>query len=219
MTLNTILTIRHELNREMSATQRLAVIVIGLSLLVVPDAGALQAPLRSTGSRTTPPLTSTETPTVLYYRDNIQDEVGIRKGLNPQLPKTQQKEQESSRTGFQMEIFRNMATTQVIALLGVTGMTALVMAISGHGADLNSIHWNDSNSFRSLFDVSDLIGWRFIQGVLAAVPMIYLSKQVETSDRRDMSHVNFSTISKLLILMNHMIYEPAVSLMSSQTWS
>jgi hypothetical protein len=109
-----------------------------------------------------------------------------------------------------------MATTQAFALLGVTSMTALVMVISGHGVDLNSIHWNGSDIFRALFDVSDLSGWRFFQGALAAIPVIYLSKQVETSDRRDMSHVNFSTISTLLILMNIMIYERCVSLALSR---
>lgn len=186
--------------------KQFGVFVIGLRLLALPDAIALQAPLRSSVSRTTLPLTSTETPTALHYRDNVQDEEGMKKGLNSQLPQRQQKEQGRTATARQMEVFLNMAATQTVALLGVTCITELVMAISGHGAGLNSIHWNDSDSFRSLFAVSDLNGWRFFQGALAAIPMIYLSKQVETSDRRDMSHVNFSTMSKLLILMNRTIY-------------
>jgi hypothetical protein len=64
------------------AMKHFEVFVVGLSLLALPRAISLQAPLRSSVSRTISPQTFTETPTALHYRDNVQDEEGIRKGLN-----------------------------------------------------------------------------------------------------------------------------------------
>lgn len=188
-----------QLTPKMTNVKRYSLIMMALlPMTMVPAAVALQPPLQTTANRIKPLSMSTETPTALHYRDNVQGEEGLLNVLSSLMPRQQQTQLTATpEIGVQVDLIRNMATSQAVALAGVTGLAAAAMAMSGHGVDLNAIHWNDSDNFRSLFDVAHTSGWRCVQGVLAAMPMIYVSQHVETSDKRDMSHVNFSTMSKL----------------------
>lgn len=198
-----------QLTPKMTNVKRYSLIMMALlPMTMVPAAVALQPPLQTTANRIKPLSMSTETPTALHYRDNVQDEEGLLNLLSSLMPRQQQTQLTATpEIGVQVDLIRNMATSQAVALAGVTGLTAAAMAMSGHGVDLNAIHWNDSDNFRSLFDVAHTSGWRCVQGVLAAMPMIYVSQHVETSDKRDMSHVNFSTMNMVMTLFGRRNHE------------
>ena len=94
---------------------------------------------------------------------------------------------------------RSVAMSQALVLVVVTLATASVLAVSGHHFDMSTLHWNGSNEFFSFWDFQ-ATPLRIVEGVLAAVPMIYLGTQVEKSDDRDASHVNFSTMNMVMSL-------------------
>lgn len=94
---------------------------------------------------------------------------------------------------------RSLATSQAIILTLTTLITMAALFFNGHGFNINSVHWNGSNDFFSLWDLR-LTPTRLVEGVAAAMPMIYFGSMLEHSDRRDASHVNFSTINMVMTL-------------------
>mmetsp|Transcript_3320 Transcript_3320/g.5430 ORF Transcript_3320/g.5430 Transcript_3320/m.5430 type:complete len:182 (+) Transcript_3320:2718-3263(+) len=181
----------------MKTVKKIPLFVGMLMVTGIPTSVAFQRPpnVKSALSKTAMPTVSTDSQTVLNYRDHIEDEGGLLNGLKPSMP--EQLQNRLLKTGVQLNVVRNMATAQAGALMVASGFAATALAASGHPIDLNCIHWNGAtDSFRPLFDFTHLNVWQCIQGILAATPMIYLSSQVEKSDKRDVSHVNFSTMSK-----------------------
>lgn len=102
-------------------------------------------------------------------------------------------------TGADFGTFRSVAMSQALVLVGVTAATAIVLALSGHGIDMSTLHWNGSSQYTSFWDFQ-LTPLRFLEGIAAATPMIFLSTRVEESDDRDASHVNFSTMDMVMSL-------------------
>jgi hypothetical protein len=179
----------------MRAIKKSVMTIFGLTVFKMQASFAFKPQAIVMATRAHPTSLGTGISTALRYRDSVQDEGGIKKGLNSRLHPSSKKEP-SPTTGVKVEVIRNTASLQFATLLVVAGVAAVAMAWSGHVPDLNSIHWNDSEHFHSLFDVTDVSGWRLMLGVLAATPMIFLSKRIETLDARDINRVNFSTISK-----------------------
>lgn len=101
--------------------------------------------------------------------------------------------------GADYAAFQSVAMSQVFALLGVTLVTAIVLAVSGHPIDMSTLHWNGSNQFVPFWDFQ-ATPLRLFEGIIAAAPMIFLGAQVEKSDDRDASHVNFSTMDMVMSL-------------------
>lgn len=102
-------------------------------------------------------------------------------------------------TGADHAALRAVAMSQALVLLGVTVATAIVLAVTDHPIDMSSLHWNGSSEFFSFWDFQ-VTPLRLVEGVVAAAPMIYLGTQVERSDDRDASHVNFSTMNMVMSL-------------------
>ena len=102
-------------------------------------------------------------------------------------------------TGADFGTFRSVAMSQALVLVGVTAATAIVLALSGHPIDMSTLHWNGSSQYMSFWDFQ-VTPLRFLEGIVAATPMIFLSTQVEQSDDRDASHVNFSTMDMVMSL-------------------
>ena len=137
--------------------------------------------------------------TPLNYRDHDGDtENYVTRATERGAAKSTASSKQPS-TGAHIPTIRSIATSQAAALVAATAATAIALATSGHLVDLGSIHWNGSNAFFSLWDFH-LTSTRIVEGVLATVPMIYMGRQIETSDRRDASHVNFSTMNMVMTL-------------------
>jgi membrane protease YdiL (CAAX protease family) len=102
-------------------------------------------------------------------------------------------------TGADHSTLRSVAMAQALVLLGVTIATASVLAVSGHPIDMSTLHWNGGTEFFSFWDFQ-VTPLRLVEGVLAAVPMIYLGTQIEKSDDRDASQLNFSTMNMVMSL-------------------
>jgi len=122
---------------------------------------------------------------------------------------------------------RSVAMSQALVLMGVTVTTAAVLAATGHPVDMSSLHWNGSSDFFSFwnFQATPL---RLVEGVAAAAPMIYLGTQVEQSDDRDASHVNFATMNMVMSLFgrrehdhkdNSVSYPPETPMMHAMSLS
>lgn len=169
-------------------------LVLGLiSVASMPVSLALLPPLTKSPSKT---AVKAAARTVLHYRDSVEDADSVYNALNSQQLQPASEGLEAPKTGVQMGVIRTLAMSQTFALAGATTLAAAAMTLTGHPLDFNSIHWNDSEHFRPLFDLVSNNGWRFVEGFLAAIPVIYAGNQVETSDERDLSQVNFSTMSK-----------------------
>jgi hypothetical protein len=135
---------------------------------------------------------------VLYYRDHVEDAEGLVAGLDSAPSPSPSKGHEPYKNGVHVSVVRSLLMSQGLLLAVASIIASTAMATTGHPVNLNVIHWNGAdNSFYSLFDPFNQSGWSALQGALAAVPMIYLGDRIEKSDRRDMTHVNFSTMSKL----------------------
>lgn len=176
------------------------IITMGVIAVVsMPVSTAFLLPLAKTSISNT--VVEAAARTILHYRDTVEDAEAVFNGLNSQQIQSQSDEQQPHKTGVQMGVIRTLAMSQTLALAGATAAAAMAMTLTGHPLDLNSIHWNGSENFRPLFDIVRNNGWRVVEGILAAVPVIYASSQVESANQRDLSQVNFSTISKCHI--NH----------------
>lgn len=118
-------------------------------------------------------------------------------------------------TGADYTTLRAVATSQGLVLLGATAVSAIALAVTGHPIDMSALHWNGASEFFSFweFKVTPL---RLAEGILAAVPMIYLGTLVETSDDRDASHVNYSTMNMVMSLLGRREHDHADS--SSSTY-
>jgi membrane protease YdiL (CAAX protease family) len=102
-------------------------------------------------------------------------------------------------SGADFGTFRTVAVSQALVLAGVTAGTAIILVLSGHPIDMSTLHWNGSSHYMSFWDFQ-LTPLRFLEGIVAAVPTIFLSTHVEKSDHRDASHVNFSTMDMVMSL-------------------
>lgn len=174
-------------------------LIAALFMLACTSSLAFHQPpnVKTALSKTAIPTASSDSQTVLNYRDQIEDEAGLLNGFNAETRK------KLLSTGVKLDVVSNLATSQAGALVAVSGLAAISLAASGHPVDLNCIHWNGAAaSFQPLFNIGHLDSWKITEGVLAATPMIYLSNHLEKSDKRDMSHVNFSTMSKSIVDVN-----------------
>lgn len=115
-------------------------------------------------------------------------------------------EQGRKETGVHMASIQTIALSQLGVLSGVTALTVLALLIGGHNVDLNSVNWAGSEKFFSLWDFH-LTPTRLVEGVLATLPMVYLSDTVEKSDGRDSHHVNFSTTNMVMTLFGRRKHE------------
>jgi membrane protease YdiL (CAAX protease family) len=120
--------------------------------------------------------------------------------------KTPTSKQVERSTGAHLTTIHSIATSQALALFGVTAATAIALAASGHPVDLSSIHWNGSTEFYSLWDFH-LTTTRAIEGLIATVPLVYLGTLVERSDHRDVSHCTFSTMNMVMTLFGRRKHE------------
>ncbi len=107
--------------------------------------------------------------------------------------------QEVRHSDQSMPLIRAIWFNQAAIFLLATAMATLASFVSGNELGLSSLHWNTSPDYHSLFDWS-MNQARLIEGVLATIPMVILGSAIEQSDRRDASHVNFSTINMVISL-------------------
>jgi hypothetical protein len=128
------------------------------------------------------------------------------------------KAREKLSTGVNLPLLRALVTMQSGLLVLGTLLTAAAMFATGHGIDVNTLHWNGSDNFFSFWDFHPT-AVRLLEGVGAVVPMIYLQNLFEKSDNADATHVNFSTTSKLSLLCQKSVVILFFSRCCSQTWS
>lgn len=142
-----------------------------------------------------------------YYRDGGDDTDDFVTSVSATAAAEQVATRKASHdTGADHSALRSVAMSQALVLIGVTLTTAGVLAWSGHPIDMSSLHWNGDNSFVSFWDFQ-MTPLRLVEGVAAAAPLIYLGTQVEQSDDRDASHVNFSTMNMVMSLFGRKEHE------------
>jgi membrane protease YdiL (CAAX protease family) len=140
----------------------------------------------------------------LYYRDRDDVEKALTttatKPTNTMRRQLQPQDEEKNQPGISMPLIRAIWYNQAAIFLFATAMTAVVALVAGGGvADFANLHWNGGSDFRSFLDLS-VTPVRVLEGVLATIPMVTLVNTVEKSDRRDASHVNFSTTNMVISL-------------------
>lgn len=85
-------------------------------------------------------------------------------------------------------------------LLLFASSTAIIGSFFGDNPlEISSLHWNEVQEFHSLFDWQPSF-FRFIQGIIAAIPIMTMGRAIETSDNRDASRVNFATTNMVISL-------------------
>lgn len=116
-------------------------------------------------------------------------------------PATQQRESSTtseSRSQIAMPLIRAIWFNQAAILLFATTVAALLTFATGGDFGVPFLS-NGASSVSPLFESVPEIP-RMASGVLATLPMIALGRTVEQSDRRDASHVNFSTTNMVISL-------------------
>ena len=135
----------------------------------------------------------------LFYRDRDDMEEALTDTRTLNEPKRSSPSVTKRKSGVSMPLIRAIWYNQAAILLFATAMVAIGSQVVGGGAvTFSNLHWNTS-PFHSFFDwnVSPMRIW---EGVIAAVPMVAVGSLVENSDRRDASHVNFSTTNMVISL-------------------
>jgi hypothetical protein len=137
-------------------------------------------------SATTPPRT------ILNYRDNLAGSADMEQKIEA---KYYLKKSSKSHKGVNLGLIQSIVMTQAASLITCIYFSMIALTYSGH--DVNSIRWDGSTHYGLLFPTESM-AWLliFAQGILAAAPMIYIGNFIESSERRNMANVHFSTISK-----------------------
>lgn len=107
--------------------------------------------------------------------------------------------QEVGRQDQSTLLIRAILLNQAAIFLLATAMATVASFMGGSPQGLASLHWNSGLEFRSLFDwnINEL---RLLESILATIPMVIIGNAVEKSERRDASHVNFSTVNMVISL-------------------
>lgn len=135
--------------------------------------------------------------TPLRYRDHGEETDGfVATAVSDDRSTT---EASTPSTGVNLDSIRSIAMSQALALFCIAAATAVALGASGTSVDLSSLHWNGSDDFFSLLDFR-ITTLRFVEGVVAAFPIIFLGTHMESSDERDVCHVNFSTMNMVMML-------------------
>ena len=111
-------------------------------------------------------------------------------------PVETQREQTS---GQSMSLIRAIWLNQAAIFLLATVLTTIASFAATGGIDFSTLHWTGHSGFHSLFDWQ-MDTLRVAEGVIATIPMVMLGCALEHSDRRDASHVNFSTTNMCISL-------------------
>jgi membrane protease YdiL (CAAX protease family) len=147
---------------------------------------------------------SRQVPASLYYRDRDDVEEALTntgtKPTNTRRRQLQPQGEEKNQPGISMPLIRAIWYNQAAIFLFATAMAAAVALVDGGGvANFANLHWNGGSAFRSFLDLS-VTPVRVLEGILATIPMVTLGTMVEKSDRRDASHVHFSTTNMVISL-------------------
>jgi len=132
----------------------------------------------------------------LYY----QEEEPQRSVLDntPTIAKGQTSVGDTQSAALSIPIINYICVNQALLLLFASS-TAIAASFFVNPFEISSLHWNDAQQFHSLFDWQPS-SFRFMTGVLAAIPVIAVESIIETSDNRDASRVNFATTNMVISL-------------------
>jgi len=106
---------------------------------------------------------------------------------------------DSSSTTLSIPLINSICINQAMLLMLVSSAAIVASFFGTNPGEMSSLHWNDMQEFRSLFDWQPS-SFRLIEGVLATIPMVVAGRAIETSDNRDASQVNFATTNMVISL-------------------
>jgi membrane protease YdiL (CAAX protease family) len=131
---------------------------------------------------------------------------------HPQKQYQHQKAEQQDISSISMSLINSIWFNQVTLLLLATSVALSISFLNDHRFDISTLHWNDMESFHSLFDWNPT-ALRIAEGVLAAFPMVAMGCMVENSENTDASQVNFSTTNMVISLFGRRKsrLEPAAS--------
>jgi len=98
-----------------------------------------------------------------------------------------------------LPLINDICINQALLLLFTSSAAIIASFFGDNPLEISSLHWNDVQQFHSLFDWQPS-SFRFIEGILATIPVIIAGRVIETSDNRDASQVNFATTNMVISL-------------------
>jgi len=98
-----------------------------------------------------------------------------------------------------VSLINYICINQASLLLFASAATIIATFFGENPLEISSLHWNDAQEFHSLFDWQ-LSSFRFIEGILATIPIITLGYIIETSDNIEISRFNFATTNMVISL-------------------
>lgn len=135
----------------------------------------------------------------IYYTEACEEPAFVDN--KPTIAKDQMfvGDMQSNALSTSLPLINYICMNQALLLLFASSAAIVASFFGDTPFEISSLHWNGAQEFHSLFDWQ-MSPFRFVEGALAAIPIISAGRLMENSDNRDVSRVNYATTNMVITL-------------------